>query len=1839
MNIILYANKIRIVKRKLLHQAIGLSAMLFLLLSPAVVTATHIMGGEIGYRFLALGKYEIRLDLYQNCNFGADGFDDPAYIGIYDGEGNMIQSLPIAAMQADTISEVRDPECASGPSICVQHMIYKAIVELDRDPAGGYYHIAYQRCCRGERLDNIEKPGDTGAVYDIILNKLAIDRCNSSPVYRAWPPASICANKEFIFDHSASDINDHKHDSLVYRLCTPVAGDSRKVRPQPIPPDEAPPFDPVTWLNPDFSSDDPFGTGNAPAGEVLSIDPQTGILSGIPVTAGEYVIGVCVDEYDRETKELLSVTRRDFEIKVYDNPNGLTLEVSEGACSPDLESYAVRVSTNGILTTDIGVIDSIGENLYVVRNIPINRSATLTSSSKTVDHEVVFTTPLVGCDCDDVNIDVPVSAGDKVYCEGSAVPMLIANVPEGQTIDWYAQETGGEPLASGKIFQPNEGGVYYIEARDSVNSCTSDSRIPVELITNPKPTFVGFDGNIVCSEDLNTYQVTFTTDADLVQNMAGTLVDNDGGSYTVKDIPKNINVVIMLAHSTTGCTREETITAPTCSCDLINVEAPVSGSDKTICAGDAIPALMVTVPEGITVDWYDAATGGNPLATDNIAFIPASPGTYYAEAKHMVTNCTSATRTPVVLSVNELPELSIADNAAECSTDLSSYSLDFSSNADQVEVSLGTLVDNGSGNYSVTGIALNTDIIITATLSSTNCALERTITAPDCAECPENGLETPVSGGDQIICAGEELVPLTVTVNSGEIVDWYDAPVQGNRIAEATSSYTPTSPGVYYAEARIPNSTCTSGNRTSIRLIQNELPTYDLADNGLVCSEDRLTYNVVFTTDADEVSASSGIVLKNEDNYVLSGVDINDPVNITLVNTIDGCERAINVQPPNCEVDCEDFIPAAPISGGDKFICEGDPIPALEVSVPSGETVDWYDSEQGGTLLASNTTSYTPTETGTYYAEAKDESTNCPGRFRTAVVLAIRSLPSYTLEGDGAVCAEDMQSYSVQFTSDAEEVSVNSGTVVESPDNVYTVSGIDIAANLVIVLENASTGCSRTIDITAPDCSNICDDMDLSAPVSGGDAAICEGDDIPTLTATVPDGQTVDWYDSAEGGNVLATGTNSYTPSAGGTFFAEARNLVNDCTSNQRAAVTLNVSSLPSYELEGEGGVCAEDNLSYSLRFTSDAESVEISMGEIVADSDNSFTVSGIHPDSTLVITLTNTSTNCSRSETISPPDCDCPTGGNIIPISGGDIIICEGAPIPDLSATTRDGFMVDWYDAPAGGNLLKPGSNTFTPEEGGVFYAEAREMNSNCPAGNRVPVTLIVEALPDYTPSNSGPICSPDLQSFTITFVSNAEEVEVSEGVLEKSDNIFTVSNIEINSELVIKLTNSSSGCAREVLVEAPDCPECQDIAVPTPISGGDQTICEGDEIPTLTVTTQDGLAVDWYDQASGGTLLLSNSTTFTPTQGGTYYAEAKNQVNNCPSNRVPVSLTMIPFPMFNLAGNDPSCSEDGQTYGFSFNTNGINVEASAGEMVNAGGGNYTVNQVQAQQSVTITIGNAAGQCNLEMVIDPPNCPCAGITLAPPTPVADTITTCGEEIAPGLEISNEPGQIIDWYDAPTGGNLLLANNRVFTPDTPGTYYAESRTEDEQCKSERTPVTWAFREIPSFTQIGDPTCQPNLEFYDMAFLTDASLIEVSHGEMVKIGEGDYTIKNVPVGIQLVIELAYEDDPNCVRTELISAPRCSAICEDPYVFVPNAFTPNGDGSNDAFRVRGEAIESMKLMVYNRWGDEIFFAEDQSQEWDGTYKEETLPPGVYGYYLTVECVGGSSYRKKGNVTLIR
>ena len=88
-----------------------------------------------------------------------------------------------------------------------------------------------------------------------------------------------------------------------------------------------------------------------------------------------------------------------------------------------------------------------------------------------------------------------------------------------------------------------------------------------------------------------------------------------------------------------------------------------------------------------------------------------------------------------------------------------------------------------------------------------------------------------------------------------------------------------------------------------------------------------------------------------------------------------------------------------------------------------------------------------------------------------------------------------------------------------------------------------------------------------------------------------------------------------------------------------------------------------------------------------------------------------------------------------------------------------------------------------------------------------------------------------------------------------------------------------------------------------------------------------------------------------------------------------------------------------------------------------------------------------------------------------------------------------------------------------------------------------------------------------------------------------------------------------------------------------VFVPNVFSPNGDGKNDVLYVYGNYIDKIEMRIFNQWGEQIQVINSRTRGWDGTHRGKPQPVGVYVYVLKAVLANGKSVEMKGSITLLR
>jgi len=223
-------------------------------------------------------------------------------------------------------------------------------------------------------------------------------------------------------------------------------------------------------------------------------------------------------------------------------------------------------------------------------------------------------------------------------------------------------------------------------------------------------------------------------------------------------------------------------------------------------------------------------------------------------------------------------------------------------------------------------------------------------------------------------------------------------------------------------------------------------------------------------------------------------------------------------------------------------------------------------------------------------------------------------------------------------------------------------------------------------------------------------------------------------------------------------------------------------------------------------------------------------------------------------------------------------------------------------------------------------------------------------------------------------------------------------------------------------------------------------------------------------------------------------------------------------------------------------------------------------------------------------------------------------------------------------------GNVMIADSFVYCLDN-GNYNLNIKTKGKNgCVGTYTmPYTinvWPtphsdinWSPDPVSTVNNHVTFEPTFGFgpiveYQWSFLgTNADTSSVRNPERIYDKVGKYQVM-----------LISKTDKGCIDTTF----RILEVRDDFNIFIPNTFTPNGDGMNDTFCVKGlgAKTEGFSMEVYNRWGELIYSTKDITKGWDGTFKGLNVQNGVYVYVVKALGANGEGKKEfKGHVSLLK
>ncbi|ANE50506.1 PKD domain-containing protein [Flavisolibacter tropicus] len=340
--------------------------ILILLCSSSMAFADHLKGGFFTYQYLGPGasaggsRFSITLTLYMDCNArdGGQGsqVDPTLNFSFFDATSYaLIKTINVPVSNKGNLIRGTDDQCISGNQAgCYYKVITYVLGEIDLPARAGGYTVSYQRCCRISGVDNIISSNTVGNTYSITIpSTAALVSTNSSATFQVNDTAVVCANTPFTIPFSAMDPDG---DQLRYEFCSANSGGSTSV---PAPDPAAPP--PYSDVN--YSSG---FSGSQPMGPDVTIDPVTGVITGIAPSirnSGEFVVTVCVTELRNGVP--VGKTRKELHVKVgncnstkptlekeYVNCDNPTLTFENKTPSSEIKTYDWDFGVDGI-TTDV----------------------------------------------------------------------------------------------------------------------------------------------------------------------------------------------------------------------------------------------------------------------------------------------------------------------------------------------------------------------------------------------------------------------------------------------------------------------------------------------------------------------------------------------------------------------------------------------------------------------------------------------------------------------------------------------------------------------------------------------------------------------------------------------------------------------------------------------------------------------------------------------------------------------------------------------------------------------------------------------------------------------------------------------------------------------------------------------------------------------------------------------------------------------------------------------------------------------------------------------------------------------------------------------------------------------------------------------------------------------------------------------------------------------------------------------------------------------------------------------------------------------------------------------
>lgn len=398
-----------------------------------------------------------------------------------------------------------------------------------------------------------------------------------------------------------------------------------------------------------------------------------------------------------------------------------------------------------------------------------------------------------------------------------------------------------------------------------------------------------------------------------------------------------------------------------------------------------------------------------------------------------------------------------------------------------------------------------------------------------------------------------------------------------------------------------------------------------------------------------------------------------------------------------------------------------------------------------------------------------------------------------------------------------------------------------------------------------------------------------------------------------------------------------------------------------------------------------------------------------------------------------------------------------------------------------------------------------------------------------------------------------------------------------------------------------------------------GTTTYCEGDLPTPLTGTPTLGGTMTWYADAAL-TIVLSNLVSYNPTLVvGTFTIYLTETANGCEGPSTPISITVKPTPLapavtgdlLYCEGETPTALTATPTIGGTIswqNSLGVNLATGTTYVPSLTNGltNYFI-----YESLNGCVG-ASTMITLE------------VQPAPAISVTDEIKICLGDSVSVTALNN--GYDITWSDGQTGQTVWLG------PDTTTMYVVTATNPLCGFAEDSIRIVVNYRPL---IEAGNDTL---IGIGGEVTLWAESPTDVTYTWIPEVDEclNDDCSEVYDVPDQATLYVVIVTDPiGCTNSDSVLVD-INGYME---VFVPNIFSPNGDGWNDLLEIKGPRLFNYYIQIYDRWGKVVFESTEQKEYWDGKLNGSELAPQTFVYMLSGESVLGDKISKEGNVTIIK